>query len=55
MDDVRLSIDEDETSTHISRVLAQHWARKLGMDVKDLCHQPEDLRPTQALVGLQSL
>lgn len=44
MDDVKLSIDADETLTCILRALEQHRTRKLGIDIK---HQTKDLGTTQ--------
>lgn len=54
MDNIRLSIDVDETSTHITRVSIQRQARKSKIDIEHQQHKLEDLEPAPALAGLMT-
>lgn len=50
MDDLRLSMNKDDTFAHIFRVFPQCLARELDIYVKAHKYQPEYIRLTQALV-----
>lgn len=47
-------IDADETFTRSSRVLAQHRAKELEIDIEDHYHQLEVMGPAQALIEFET-